>query len=954
MRKWAVRALLGKDRHETRFREIVEHTNSITLVLGIDHRIRWANHGGQDLLGSAGASLAGSDPFSFIHEDDREDLEAAFDVATGGKDWNPVVRGLRLRVAEGHWAAMDARITRLSDGALVISGPEITDRIRAENALHRSETRFASLFEASRDALLITRASDRTAIDFNEAFTLLTGWSREQGLGALSTELVRAADPGDLQRFRSKLNLHGQVSDFETELVTRGGRAREVSISGRFGEIDGSQCVVTVLHDISESRRTEAALRESEEKFSRVFQSSPDAMCITRLSDLVVLDVNERFETLFGMERRGLVGRPVSDFRATFSDDIIGRHAELLGGELETAHGYANLEMDVDTPQGRIPTLVSTTVADIYGEPCAISLIKDMRALRRAQAQLRESEARFRGAFEHAPIGMMLVRPEDNRITQVNRILCDLLGYPASELVDATAESLLPADDRPGYVHFRDALLEGRGEDLLVEARYQRRDGSMLWTNRHMVVQRDPDGVPVLTIIQIADITEMKQSRERMEKLAFYDTLTDLANRRLFSDRLQQAVKHAVRTGEPAALMYLDLDNFKRVNDTLGHEAGDELLRTVAERVRACVRDEDTVGRPGGDEFTILLNQVRGARAAGRVARKILGSLDAPIRVGSHELRVTTSIGITLTPDDGRDPQTLMKNADLAMYRAKERGRDTYQFFSDDMNTRAMARLILENELRVALRRDQFALHYQPKVQLDTGRIVGLEALLRWHHPERGLLPPDAFIQIAEESGLIVALGEWSLREACRQLSSLHQLNGELVHVAVNLSARQFADPGLHHLVEQALTESSLAPRWLELEITETMLMEDIEEAILTLDALRELGVALAIDDFGTGYSSLNYLKRLPIDHVKVDRSFVSDIPRNVDDMAITAAVIAMAHQLNLSVVAEGVETREQLEFLGEHGCDFGQGYLFGPPLPFERVQELIRAGTLLAGVAGS
>jgi diguanylate cyclase (GGDEF)-like protein/PAS domain S-box-containing protein len=549
---------------------------------------------------------------------------------------------------------------------------------------------------------------------------------------------------------------------------------------------------------------------------------------------------------------------------------------------------------------------------------------------------------------------MMLVRPEDGRITQVNRVLCDLLGYPATELVDATAESLLPPDDRPDYVRFRDALLEGRGEDLLVEARYQRRDGSMLWTNRHMVVQRDPEGAPILTIVQIADITEMKESRERMEKLAFYDTLTDLANRRLFNDRLEQAVKHAVRTGEPAALMYLDLDNFKRVNDTLGHEAGDELLRAVAERVRACVRDEDTVGRPGGDEFTILLNQVRGARGAGRVARKILASLDAPIRVGSHELRVTTSIGITLAPDDGRDPQTLMKNADLAMYRAKERGRDTHQFFSDDMNTRAMERLVLENELRVALRSDQFALYYQPKVQLDTGRVVGLEALVRWHHPERGLLPPDTFIQVAEESGLIVGLGEWSLREACRQLSILHELDGEPVHVAVNLSARQFADPGLRKLVNRALTESSLAPRWLELEITETMLMEDIEEAILTLDALQDLGVALAIDDFGTGYSSLNYLKRLPIDHVKVDRSFVSDIPRNADDMAITAAVIAMAHQLNLSVVAEGVETREQMAFLCEHRCEFGQGYLFGPPLPFERVKDLIRSGTVLAGIAGS
>ena len=949
----SLRHRIRNARQGTRFREIVEHIDSITLVLEIDHRIRWVNRAGENLLGGTTPALAGSDPLPFIHEDDRRGLVAALATAAAGVDRDPGVHELRILAADGDWATVDARITRLSDGALVLSGPEITDRLRAEKALRLSETRFTSLFAASRDALLITRTADGTAIDFNEAFTLLTGWSRDQGLGTPGTDLLRVADPEDLRRFRARLDRDGQVSDFETVLVTHDGRAREVSISGHLSRIDGSRCLVTILHDISESRRAETALRESEEKFSRVFRSSPDAMCITRLSDLVLLDVNERFETLFGREHRDLVGRPMTDFRATLSEDIIGRHMALLGGEPETAPGYANLEMDLDTPRGRIPTLVSTTVADIYGEPCAISLIKDMRALRRAQAQLRESEARFRGAFEHAPIGMMLVRPEDDRIIQVNRILCDLLAYPASELVDATAESLLPPEDRPAYAHFRDALLEGHGKDLLVEARYQRRDGSVLWTNRHMVVQRDPDGVPILTIVQIADITEMKESREQMEKLAFYDTLTDLANRRLFNDRLEQAVKHAVRTNEPAALMYLDLDNFKRVNDTLGHDVGDELLREVAERVRACVRDEDTVGRPGGDEFTILLGHVRSARAAGRVARKILTSLEPSIRVGSHELRVTASIGITLTPDDGRDPQTLMKNADLAMYRAKERGRDTYEFFSDDMNTRALERLTMEKELRIALRDDQLALYFQPKVRLDTGRMVGLEALVRWHHPERGVLAPDAFIQIAEESGLVVALGEWSLREACRQLSSLHQLGGDPVHVAVNLSARQFADPSLPQLVDQALTESALLPHWLTLEITETLLMDDIEKAMLTLDALHELGVALAIDNFGSGFSSLNHLMRLPIDQVKVDHSFVSDIPRNVDAMAITTAVIAMAHRLDLSVVAEGVETREQLDFLREHGCDFGQGYLFGPPLPLEQVQELIRAGTELASTAG-
>lgn len=935
-----------------RFRQIIEQTEAITLIVDPGLQIRYANPAAERMLESAPGTLCGVAPGTLTHPDDSAQLDQLLRRCARDPGTAQSMPRLRMRTAADGWAWVDARIAALTDEPgcdLVISGAEITGQVQAENALRRSETRFASLFEASRDALVIARASDGITLDFNDAFSELTGWSRESGIGVAADQLTRFADPADLDRIGDAIERDGEVSGFESVLVTRDGRAREVSLSGRYGEIDGALCIVTVLRDISESRRTEAALRESEEKFLRVFNRSPDAMCITRLADFVVLDVNDHLVDLFGIDRSILIGRPLSDFRSAFGDDVLERHERLLAevGDDDVA-GYANLETEIRSASATIPVLVSSTVVEINGEACAISLLKDMSDLRRAQAQLEESEARFRGAFEHAPIGMMLVNPDDDSITQVNRILCDLLGRAPHELLGSSAEGLVPEEDRSAYTAFRDAILQGHGEDDLIESRFQRSDGSILWANRHMVVQRSSDGTPVLVIVQIADITEMKQNREHMEKLAFYDTLTDLANRRLFNDRLEQAVKHAVRTSEPAALMYLDLDNFKRVNDTLGHEAGDELLRAVAERVRTCVRDEDTVGRPGGDEFTILLNHVHDARAAGKVARKIIDSLDEPIRIGSHELRVTTSIGVTLAPEDGTDTQTLMKNADLAMYRAKERGRDTYQFFSEDMNTRAMERLVIENQLRTALDEHQFALYYQPKVRIDNGEIVGVEALLRWNHPTRGLLAPDAFIQVAEESGLIVTLGEWSLHEACRQVRGLHELVAEPMHVAVNLSARQFADPGLVDLVGAALASAGLDAKWLELEITETMLMEDIEEAILTLDALRQLGVSLSIDDFGTGYSSLNYLKRLPIDYVKVDRSFVSDIPQNADDMAITAAVVAMAHRLDLRVVAEGVETPAQLEFLKEHRCEYGQGYLFGPPLPFERIGELMTPGTPL------
>ncbi|HSG88133.1 MAG TPA: EAL domain-containing protein [Pseudomonadales bacterium] len=936
------------------FRQLIEYADTMTIVVGAEGRIRYVNATGRALLGTVADALRGGDPCALAHPDDAARLRDLFERCRRKPEASLSIPRLRMRAADGDWAWLDARVSALSPqhGAeLVLSGKEITDQVRAEKALHRSETRFASLFEASRDALLIARAADGTALDFNEAFTQLTGWSRDDGLGDQALDLLRLADSEDIRQVTEQLQANGQIADFETVLVTRSGRAKEISVSGRYGEIDGDLCVVTVLRDISESRRTEAALRESEEKFSLVFDRSPDAMCITRISDHVILDLNDHFVELFKIERADMVGRPMSDFSGAFTGQVLAYHEQIMGAEDSGEAVYQNLEADIDSPAGLIPTLVSTTRAEINGEPCAISLLKDMRPLKQAQARLEESEARFRGAFEDAPIGMMLVRPEDDSITQVNRILCDLLGRNEAELIGLRATQLIPEEDREEYARARDALLSGGDENPLIEARFERRDGSIVWANRHMVVQRRPDGSASRVIVQIADITEMKENRERMEKLAFYDTLTNLANRRLFNDRLEQAVRHCARSGEPAALLYLDLDNFKRVNDTLGHDAGDELLRVVAERLRACVRAEDTVARPGGDEFTILLTHVRDADAAGRVASKVLRALDAPIRLDGHEFRVTTSIGVTLAPDDGCDPKTLLRNADLAMYRAKERGRDNHQFFSEDMNTRALDRLTLENEMRVARTEQQFVLFYQPKVNLQTGEIIGMEALMRWQHPERGLLSPDDFIQVAEESGLIVPLGEWTLNQACRQVHALNGVIDAPVHVAVNISARQFADPGLTEMVEHALQSSGLDPRLLELEITETMLMLDIEEAIVTLHRLRALGVSLSIDDFGTGYSSLNYLKRLPIDHVKVDRTFVSDIPESADDMAITAAVVAMAHRLQLTVVAEGVETRAQLLFLRDHGCEYGQGYLFGPPLPFAEIRDLILTASPLAQV---
>ncbi|MCW8854399.1 MAG: EAL domain-containing protein, partial [Gammaproteobacteria bacterium] len=381
------------------------------------------------------------------------------------------------------------------------------------------------------------------------------------------------------------------------------------------------------------------------------------------------------------------------------------------------------------------------------------------------------------------------------------------------------------------------------------------------------------------------------------------------------------------------ALLYLDLDQFKRINDSLGHDVGDALLMNVADRLRDCVRHQDTVARMGGDEFVILLTNIDGVAGATLVARKILQIMNKPIRLLSHEIIITPSIGITMAPADSLNADILLKNADLAMYRAKSQGRNNYQFFTDEMNAKATRHLEIENELRMALDKDQIEIYFQPQVSIKNRELVGVEALVRWNHPERGILSPDQFIQVAEETGLIITLGWKILKQSCIQWCTMKSKGLEIPKMAVNLSSRQFRDPNLLEMIQAIFDRTGFNPLNLELEITESLLMDDMEHAISVLKQLKDIGISISIDDFGTGYSSLSYLKRLPIDSLKVDRSFITDIPNDKDDIAITAAVIAMAHKLRLKVVAEGVETQAQLDFLQKNHCDIGQGYLFGKPM---------------------
>jgi diguanylate cyclase (GGDEF)-like protein/PAS domain S-box-containing protein len=554
--------------------------------------------------------------------------------------------------------------------------------------------------------------------------------------------------------------------------------------------------------------------------------------------------------------------------------------------------------------------------------------------LERQQAEeaLRESEAKNRALLGAIPDTVVRLRADGTYLDfKAGRDAA--FNLPPEGLVGKRLQEVLPADIMEQAMHHIQRALQ-TGEPQMYEHRFQ--DGQSESYFEARIVASGHDEVVAI----VRDITQRKQAEETIRRLAYHDALTGLPNRALFEDRLSVALAQARRHNQMLAVMFLDLDHFKTVNDTLGHSGGDKLLQSVAQELTLLVRDGDTVARVGGDEFTLLLPNITRMDDATNVAERVLEMLRQPRLLGGHEFQVGTSIGITVFPADGQDAERLLRNADTAMYRAKERGRDNYQLYTPAMNARIIERLALENDLRHALERQELFLLYQPLVEVASGRIVGAEALLRWQHPERGTVLPDEFIPFAEETGLILPIGDWVLETACLQNSRWQEDGHPPIRVTVNLSARQLQQEHLVATVSRVLSAAALEPRYLQLEITEGAVMTNVEHIIAMLYELRTMGVGIAVDDFGTGYSSLSYLKRFPIDAVKIDRSFVRDLATDPNDAAIVTTVIAMSRSLNLKVIAEGVETERQLEFLRDRGCDEFQGYLFGRPVPADQFER--------------
>jgi diguanylate cyclase (GGDEF)-like protein/PAS domain S-box-containing protein len=557
----------------------------------------------------------------------------------------------------------------------------------------------------------------------------------------------------------------------------------------------------------------------------------------------------------------------------------------------------------------------------------ADSLQKSNAIIREGQEQLKLSAQVFVSSKE-----AIVITDVNNNIIQVNKAFTDITGYLSEDAVGKNPRILKSGmHDAEFYRGLWATLLStGSWQGELMD---RRKNGEIYPKWLSIIVVRDQNNEISNYIALFSDITERKASFERIQHLAHFDLLTKLPNRALLNDRLASAISYAKRNGTQLALVFLDLDRFKNINDSLGHHAGDLLLQIVSERLKSCVRESDTVARLGGDEFVILLSSVREPDDAANVAQKVIEIISLPFMLDGNEANIGTSIGIGIYPENGLDSASLVRNADAAMYHAKDNGRNNFQFFSPEMNDKAFERLALENDLRRALKREEFVLHYQPQIDILTRKIIGVEALIRWQHPERGFVPPINFIPLAEKCGLIVPIGEWVIRAACAQNIAWQKQGIAPVLTAVNISAQQFQQKDFKELLLAILDETGLAPELLELEITESAIMENAESMLAMLHSLKKMGLRLSIDDFGTGYSSLSYLKHFPIDKLKIDRSFVQDITDDSSNDALIETIINMGHNLKLKVIAEGVETVEQLATLEKLQCDEIQGYYFSRPL---------------------
>jgi diguanylate cyclase (GGDEF)-like protein/PAS domain S-box-containing protein len=843
--------------------------------------------------------------------------------------------------------------------------------LRTSQEWRQTLLEYQAIFENAWVGIVFTR--DRKLLHCNPRFSELFGWRHGELLGQPG-RVVYPSDAAyaDVGRVAGPILAAGKVFETDRLMCRKDGSTFMAHVFAKaINPADTTAGTIWIVEDVTERHDAEARLQRLFLEQQAIFENASVSIVFTR--DGTIAQCNPRAEAMYGWPPGTLTGQPASVF---FSDaDDYARFSAIAGPVLSSDKlldlEWLNARKDGSTFWSRNR---AKAIDAGNGSRSTIWITEDISTRKETEESLRKIYTRQRAILDNASVGILFTSA--GIIVDCNPRMEDIFGWLRGTLAGQPAQVFFA--DAEEYARFGEAARAALAAGELLDLEWQnlRKDGTRLWC-RHLARGIDLGNGQLSTVWITEDISQRKtaeaalrrahdemelrvhertielaaanallraevderlQAEERVRHMANHDALTGLPNRRLLHDRLHQAIALAHRHRQKVAVMFIDLDRFKTINDTLGHATGDLLLQEAGKRISAELREGDTVARLGGDEFVIVLPELDDANSAAIIAQKLSAIFSAAFPVAGNELHVTPSIGIAIYPDDGVDPETLTRNADTAMYHAKDAGRDNHKFFTEQMNIAAAERFALENSLHNALARNELLLHYQPRIAIDSRRASGFEALLRWRHPEQGMISPASFIPVAEETGLIVPIGEWVLRTACRQHVAWRTAGHAPLPVAVNLSPRQFRQRNLVEVVARALDEAGMEARYLELEITEGSLMQATEHTLATLESLNALGVRLSIDDFGVGYSSLSYLKRFPVDQLKIDQSFVRDIATDADDAAIVSAIIGLARNLSLDVVAEGVETEEQLAFISACGCTEAQGFYFSRPLPAEEV----------------
>ena len=938
---------------EERFRSVVNNSSEIIKIVGLDGTLRYASPAFERLLGYDPGEAVGMNVLDYVHPEDLprvlEETEKTMNEPGVGRNTSEY----RFRHKDGSWRWIEAAGTYLLDEpgieGVLINERDITDRKTKEARLRLLE----SVAVNANDAIMISEGwpldePGPRVVYVNETFTRMTGYEPEEVIGKTPRFLQGpGTDRAQLDKIRESLNkwepMRVEVLNYRKDGTEFWVELNITPVADESGRVTHW---VSVQRETTERRRMEEDLRASEERFRRLVQQTPEMIAVHSAGKFVFINAAGA-ELLGAASPEELIGKPVMDFVHPDYRELVRSRMDQTEGEGRAADLVH--EKFLRTDGSTIDVEVTSMPMTYQGRPATQAIAKDVTERLRAEKDLRESEERYRAVVEQSVESIYLFDPDTKQILEANAALEELLGYTSGELSGMTLYDIVAHPPEDIDLTVERHLLEG--QRFVGERRYRRKDGSVIQVGVSATVIPYQDGNAICAVAR--DVTEQKALEEQLKHQAFHDPLTDLPNRALFLDRLAHALSSVRRERGSVAVLFVDLDDFKSINDSLGHEAGDLLLSQVAWRLGSCVRPGDTVARLFGDEFSILLDSPAEVEEAQRVTERIMARLRAPFHLGGKEVFVSSSIGIASGPvsdsPEREQPKDVLHRADLAMYAAKSSGKSQYEVFNPSMNTRAVQRMELKTELRRGVENNEFEVHYQPIVEAETGDMCGLESLVRWRHPERGLVAAEEFIELAEDTGLIHPIGGAVFEQVCRQTKRWSEDGlAPPFLMSVNFSANQFADQA--DTISRILGETGLDPKTLMIEITERAVMDNAEFALGKLKRLKGLGVNFAIDDYGTGYSCLRYLKVMPVDFLKIDGVFIAGLGKDPGDMAIVHGTIDLAHALGLKVIAEGVETADQYARLRNLGCDMVQGFHFSRPLSASDASSLLKNRLCLQG----